>query len=93
MQKNKTKSPAAFDAAGSVASLDGTTPSLRRRYLSEQFPGRLQLIAGDSRATVSRYSTRDGAVGSFDLFHIDGTHRGARALCHSHGARAWGRGP
>lgn len=42
-------------------------------FLSSIFPGRLQLIIGDSTITVPQYFLENPEA-SFDLFHLDGSH-------------------
>ncbi len=42
-------------------------------YLNGEFPGRLQLIPGDSRRTLPEYRSSHPET-RFDLFHIDGGH-------------------
>jgi predicted O-methyltransferase YrrM len=45
-----------------------------KEFLDEIYPGRHELITGDSTATVPRYAADNPAV-SFDLVFIDGGHR------------------
>jgi hypothetical protein len=60
-----------------------------KEYIDRRFPGRHELVFGDSRTTLPRYAARGGRP-VFDLAFVDGSHelevvradlRNARALC------------